>query len=303
MDGNDQLMSSTDIGASESMMKKKTKQDFQELLKTEHCKGRICLFHTIHFGSYFLMVFERMLIHFLSSWYVIALLEGFEVRECIAFIEEHINRQVSCYKCLLSAFIHIAVHCFDDPINLTQADACVIESLNAIFSSTISPPVAVGVNDWKSEASLSVVYNRKWWVLSVYRKKYVEWEVRSITFLVFCFTGLLPKDYRSLKAQFLQVSIVTRWFKKVVQDCFTFWAVFQCLSLSLSYSPHLLSQSYGIEHLLTFANLRQLGILVEQQPGETLTVMESKVGKLVNDRTAGNIYFYIVYDYFELFRS
>lgn len=27
-----------DIGASESIMKKKTKQDFQELLKTEHCK-------------------------------------------------------------------------------------------------------------------------------------------------------------------------------------------------------------------------------------------------------------------------
>lgn len=48
--------------------------------------------------------------------------------------------------------------------------------------------------------------------------------------------------------------------------------------------PH---QSYGVDHLLTFANLRQLGLLVEQQPGETLTVMESKVGKLVNDKTAG----------------
>lgn len=46
-------------------------------------------------------------------------------------------------------------------------------------------------------------------------------------------------------------------------------------------------QSYGVDHLLTFANLRQLGLLVEQQPGETLTVMESKVGKLVNDKTAG----------------
>lgn len=48
-----------------------------------------------------------------------------------------------------------------------------------------------------------------------------------------------------------------------------------------------LVQSYGIEHLLTFANLKQLGLLEEQQPGETLTVMESKVGKLVNDKTAG----------------
>lgn len=43
-----------------------------------------------------------------------------------------------------------------------------------------------------------------------------------------------------------------------------------------------------MDHLLTFSNLRQLGLLVEQQPGETLTVMESKVGKLVNDKTAGD---------------
>ncbi|XP_049905773.1 vacuolar protein sorting-associated protein 33B [Epinephelus moara] len=63
--------------------------------------------------------------------------------------------------------------------------------------------------------------------------------------------GLMPKDYRSLKAQYLQ--------------------------------------SYGVDHLLTFANLRQLGLLVEQQQGETLTVMESKVGKLVNDKTAGKL--------------
>ncbi|XP_026869635.1 vacuolar protein sorting-associated protein 33B [Electrophorus electricus] len=127
------------IGACESIMKKKTKQDFQELLKTEH-----------------------------------SLLEGFEIRECITYIEEHINRQVS-----------------------------MIESLRLL-------------------CLLSLTEN-----------------------------GLLPKDYRSLKAQYLQ--------------------------------------SYGIEHLLSFANLRQIGLLVEQQPGETLTVMESKVGKLVNDKTAGKL--------------
>ncbi|XP_031179472.1 vacuolar protein sorting-associated protein 33B [Sander lucioperca] len=127
------------IGACESIMKKKTKQDFQELLKTEH-----------------------------------SLLEGFEIRESISFIEEHINRQVS-----------------------------MIESLRLL-------------------CLLSITEN-----------------------------GLLPKDYRSLKAQYLQ--------------------------------------SYGVDHLLTFANLRQLGLLVEQQPGETLTVMESKVGKLVNDRTGGKL--------------
>ncbi|XP_067105054.1 vacuolar protein sorting-associated protein 33B [Osmerus mordax] len=127
------------IGASESMMKRKTKQDFQELLKTEH-----------------------------------SLLEGFEIRECISFIEEHINRQVS-----------------------------MLESLRLL-------------------CLLSLTEN-----------------------------GLLPKDYRSLKAQYLQ--------------------------------------SYGVDHLLTFSNLRQIGLLVEQQPGETLTVMESRVGKLVNDRAAGKL--------------
>ncbi|XP_026992938.2 vacuolar protein sorting-associated protein 33B [Tachysurus fulvidraco] len=127
------------IGASESIMKKKTKQDFQELLKTEH-----------------------------------SLLEDFEVRQCIGFIEEHINRQVS-----------------------------MIESLRLL-------------------CLLSLTEN-----------------------------GLLPKDYRSLKAQYLQ--------------------------------------SYGTEHLLTFANLKQIGLLVEQQPGEALTAVESKVGKLVNDKTAGKL--------------
>ncbi|KAK9543300.1 hypothetical protein VZT92_001090 [Zoarces viviparus] len=127
------------IGASESIMKKKTKQDFQELLKTEH-----------------------------------SLLEGFEIRESISFLEEHISRQVS-----------------------------MMESLRLL-------------------CLLSITEN-----------------------------GLLPKDYRSLKAQYLQ--------------------------------------SYGADHLLTFANLKQLGLLVEQPTGETLTVMESKVGKLVNDKTAGKL--------------
>ncbi|XP_034385616.1 vacuolar protein sorting-associated protein 33B [Cyclopterus lumpus] len=127
------------ISASESIMKKKTQQDFQELLKTEH-----------------------------------SLLEGFEIRESICFLEEHIIRQVN-----------------------------MMESLRLL-------------------CLLSITEN-----------------------------GLLPKDYRSLKAHFLQ--------------------------------------SYGAEHLLTFSNLRQLGLLVEQPAGETLTVMESRVGKLVNDKTAGKL--------------
>ncbi|KAL9837527.1 LOW QUALITY PROTEIN: vacuolar protein sorting-associated protein 33B-like [Geothlypis trichas] len=63
--------------------------------------------------------------------------------------------------------------------------------------------------------------------------------------------GLIPKDYRSLKTQYLQ--------------------------------------SYGPEHLLTFHNLKRIGLLTEQAAGETLTAVESKVSKLVTDRAAGKI--------------
>ncbi|XP_005989820.1 vacuolar protein sorting-associated protein 33B isoform X1 [Latimeria chalumnae] len=127
------------IGACESIMKKKTKQDFQELLKTEH-----------------------------------SLLEGFDIRESINFIEEHIIRQISP-----------------------------VESLRLM-------------------CLLSMTEN-----------------------------GLISKDYRSLKTQYLQ--------------------------------------SYGPEHLLTFSNLKRLGLLVEQAGGESLTAMESKMGKLVTDKAVGRL--------------
>uniref|UniRef100_A0A8C3FZI2 VPS33B late endosome and lysosome associated n=1 Tax=Cyclopterus lumpus TaxID=8103 RepID=A0A8C3FZI2_CYCLU len=130
------------ISASESIMKKKTQQDFQELLKTEH-----------------------------------SLLEGFEIRESICFLEEHIIRQVN-----------------------------MMESLRLL-------------------CLLSITENGE-----------------SI---------MKPRPRPHLKVS----------------------------------SP----QSYGAEHLLTFSNLRQLGLLVEQPAGETLTVMESRVGKLVNDKTAGKL--------------
>ncbi|CAJ0954831.1 unnamed protein product [Ranitomeya imitator] len=132
-------MLSLHIGACESIMKKKTKQDFQELLKTEH-----------------------------------SLLEGFDIRECINIIEEHINRQVSP-----------------------------IESLRLL-------------------CLLSLTEN-----------------------------GLITKDYRSLKTQYLQ--------------------------------------SYGPEHLLTFSNLKRVGLLTEQAPGETLTAVESRVSKLVTDKAVGKL--------------
>ncbi|NWI68033.1 VP33B protein, partial [Todus mexicanus] len=127
------------IGACESIMKKKTKQDFQEMIKTEH-----------------------------------SLLEGFDIRESTSFIEEHIDRQVSP-----------------------------IESLRLM-------------------CLLSITEN-----------------------------GLVPKDYRSLKTQYLQ--------------------------------------SYGPEHLLTFHNLKRIGLLTEQAAGDTLTAVESKVSRLVTDRAAGKI--------------
>ncbi|XP_063301725.1 vacuolar protein sorting-associated protein 33B [Pelobates fuscus] len=127
------------IGASESIMKKKTKQDFQDFLKTEH-----------------------------------SLLEGFDIRESISFIEEHINRQVSP-----------------------------IESLRLL-------------------CLLSITEN-----------------------------GLITKDYRSLKTQYLQ--------------------------------------SYGPAHLLTFWNLKRAGLLIEQVPGDTLTAVESKVSRLVTDKAAGKL--------------
>ncbi|XP_040198404.1 vacuolar protein sorting-associated protein 33B isoform X1 [Rana temporaria] len=127
------------IGACESIMKRKTKQDFQELLKTEH-----------------------------------SLLEGFDIRESIGVIEEHINRQISP-----------------------------IDSLRLL-------------------CLLSITEN-----------------------------GLIPKDYKSLKTQYLQ--------------------------------------SYGPEHLLTFSNLKRTGLLTEQVPGETLTAVESRVSKLVTDKAAGKI--------------
>ncbi|XP_020820997.1 vacuolar protein sorting-associated protein 33B isoform X1 [Phascolarctos cinereus] len=63
--------------------------------------------------------------------------------------------------------------------------------------------------------------------------------------------GLVPKDYRSLKTQYLQ--------------------------------------SYGPEHLLTFSNLRRTGLLTEQVPGDTLTAVENKVSKLVTDKAAGKL--------------
>ncbi|NWI40990.1 VP33B protein, partial [Picathartes gymnocephalus] len=154
------------IGACESIMKKKTKQDFQETIKAEH-----------------------------------SLLEGFDIRESTSFIEEHIDRQVSpieslCLMCLLS---------------ITENGEC---------------PAVLG----QSSGTDPLPWHRAHLVLP---------------------TGLVPKDYRSLKTQYLQ--------------------------------------SYGPEHLLTFHNLKRIGLLTEQSAGETLTAVESKVSKLVTDRAAGKI--------------
>ncbi|NXE00876.1 VP33B protein, partial [Chaetorhynchus papuensis] len=154
------------IGACESIMKKKTKQDFQETIKAEH-----------------------------------SLLEGFDVRESTSFIEEHIDRQVSPIESL-------RLMCL---LSITENGEC---------------PAGLG----QSSGTDPQPWHRAHLVLP---------------------TGLVPKDYRSLKTQYLQ--------------------------------------SYGPEHLLTFHNLKRIGLLTEQSAGETLTAVESKVSKLVTDRAAGKI--------------
>ncbi|NWW57844.1 VP33B protein, partial [Ifrita kowaldi] len=154
------------IGACESIMKKKTKQDFQETIKAEH-----------------------------------SLLEGFDVRESTSFIEEHIDRQVSPIESL-------RLMCL---LSITENGEC---------------PAVLGQSSG------------------------TEPQPRHGAHLVLP-TGLVPKDYRSLKTQYLQ--------------------------------------SYGPEHLLTFHNLKRIGLLTEQSAGETLTAVESKVSKLVTDRAAGKI--------------
>ncbi|NXA55800.1 VP33B protein, partial [Nothocercus julius] len=155
------------IGACESIMKKKTKQDFQEMIKTEH-----------------------------------SLLEGFDIRESTSFIEEHIDRQVSP-----------------------------VESLRLMC--------LLSITENGERPGALPVQGQPWHPPRVGAE-------RSL-----CPTGLNPKDYRSLKTQYLQ--------------------------------------SYGPEHLLTFHNLKRIGLLTEQSPGETLTAVESKVSKLVTDRAAGKI--------------
>ncbi|NWU69877.1 VP33B protein, partial [Pterocles burchelli] len=154
------------IGACESIMKKKTKQDFQEMIKAEH-----------------------------------SLLEGFDIRESTSFIEEHIDRQVS-------------------PIESLR--------LMCLLSITENGEGAALGREGRHQGP------QPW------RRAH-----RDVP------TGLIPKDYRSLKTQYLQ--------------------------------------SYGPEHLLTFHNLKRIGLLTEQSAGETLTAVENKVSKLVTDRAAGKI--------------
>ncbi|NWH98264.1 VP33B protein, partial [Tichodroma muraria] len=176
------------IGACESIMKKKTKQDFQETIKAEH-----------------------------------SLLEGFDIRESTSFIEEHIDRQVRAQGCLLQLPRPA-------PAKPRSPQVSPVESLRLMCLLSITEngecPALLG----HSSGTKPQPWLRAHLVLP---------------------TGLVPKDYRSLKTQYLQ--------------------------------------SYGPEHLLTFHNLKRIGLLTEQSAGETLTAVESKVSKLVTDRAAGKI--------------
>lgn len=75
-------------------MKKKTKQDFQELLKTEHCKKCWIMWNNDEFICSLSDSRKDGAMLTLNPFLYLALLEDFGVRECIGFIEEHINRQV-----------------------------------------------------------------------------------------------------------------------------------------------------------------------------------------------------------------
>lgn len=151
--------------------------------------------------------------------------------------------------------------------------------------------------------------------------------------------GLNPKDYRSLKTQYLQVSLLG-----APRRASTGRGIAACLLLAMGHHAAVLPrdvpaacrgwcepralpapqgalssllgllpvptevarcylvcagsqgsvlipvtppQSYGPEHLLTFHNLKRIGLLTEQAAGETLTAVESRVSKLVTDRAAG----------------
>lgn len=151
--------------------------------------------------------------------------------------------------------------------------------------------------------------------------------------------GLNPKDYRSLKTQYLQVSLLgaprRASMGQGIAACLLLamghhaavlprdvlaacrgWCepgvlpapqgalssllgllpvpmevAHCCLVCAGSQGSVLISvtppQSYGPEHLLTFHNLKRIGLLTEQAAGETLTAVESRVSKLVTDRAAG----------------
>ncbi|NXF00958.1 VP33B protein, partial [Smithornis capensis] len=177
------------IGACESIMKKKTKQDFQETIKAEH-----------------------------------ALLEGFDIRESTSFIEEHIDRQV----------------------RRTRGTGCCSRSV--LPQLTAPSPQVSPIESLRLMCLLSITENGECPALGWSGSTGPQPWHRAYLVLP---TGLIPKDYRSLKTQYLQ--------------------------------------SYGPEHLLTFHNLKRIGLLTEQSAGETLTAMESKVSKLVTDRAAGKI--------------
>lgn len=52
------LISFTDISASESIMKTKTSQDFQELLRVEHCRNHRIVTYTLVVGAVFVSDFK-----------------------------------------------------------------------------------------------------------------------------------------------------------------------------------------------------------------------------------------------------
>lgn len=80
--------------------------------------------------------------------------------------------------------------------------------LLSFISWLILPPCVVGLHDWQFETSVSFVPHWKWWVsVTGFYQNFIKMESDICEWVgMYVFSGLLPKDYRSLKAQYLQVS-------------------------------------------------------------------------------------------------
>lgn len=123
----------------------------------------------------------------LMSYFLAALLEGFEIRECISFIEEHINRQVGCFF-----FFFLQWN-----MGNSTVETCLKRFLNSFLKVSM-------IESLRLLCLLSITENGEcsWFT---WRKEQFEFLPGCSNIGWFHPAGLLPKDFRSLKTQYLQV--------------------------------------------------------------------------------------------------